>query len=247
MRLRAPVTVVTVVGGAVTAVHLGALLVGAEILGDLTQVLLMVFIALWLWLRTTPDRDTSGGRGRRPRLVELALVALVFSWLGDSVPRLLDGDAAFLTMVGFFLVAQVVYVAAFWPTRRRSAAVRARWSLPVYAAALVAIVAACAGEAGVLLPAVVVYASMLATMSILAWGVGPVAGVGGVIFLISDAMIALGAFAPTFAPPQKDFLVMVTYVAAQVLIACAVDRHVPGDADGRDAARTATSGDVGRG
>lgn len=247
MRLRAPVTVVTVVGGTVTAVHLGALLVGAEILGDLTQVLLMVLIALWLWLRTTPDRDTSGGRGRRPRLVELALVALVFSWLGDSVPRLLDGDAAFLTMVGFFLVAQVVYVAAFWPTRRRSAAVRARWSLPVYAAALVAIVAACAGEAGVLLPAVVVYASMLATMSILAWGVGPVAGVGGVIFLISDAMIALGAFAPTFAPPQKDFLVMVTYVAAQVLIACAVDRHVRGDADGRDAARTATSGDVGRG
>ncbi|WP_210767296.1 lysoplasmalogenase family protein [Flavimobilis rhizosphaerae] len=247
MRLRAPVTVVTVAGGTVTAVHLGALLVGAEILGNLTQVLLMVFVALWLWLRTTPDRDASGRRGRRPRLVELTLVALVFSWLGDSVPRLLDGDAAFLTMVGFFLVAQVVYVAAFWPTRRRSAAVRARWSLPVYAAALVAIVAACAGEAGVLLPAVVVYASMLATMSILAWGVGPVAGVGGVIFLISDAMIALGAFAPTFAPPQKDFLVMVTYVAAQVLIAFAVDRHAQGGAAVRDAARTATPDVVGRG
>ncbi|WP_102508447.1 lysoplasmalogenase family protein [Sanguibacter massiliensis] len=89
-----------------------------------------------------PARDAAGRRGRPPRLVELTLVALVFSWLGDSVPRLLDGDAAFLTMVSFFLVAQVVYIAAFWPARRRSAAVRACWSLPIYAAALVAVVAA---------------------------------------------------------------------------------------------------------
>lgn len=247
MSLRTPVTVVTVVGGAVTAIHLGALLVGAEVLGDLTQVLLMVFVALWLWWRTTPDRDAAGRRGRRPRLVELTLVALVFSWLGDSVPRLLDGDAAFLTMVGFFLVAQVVYVAAFWPARRRSAAVRARWSLPIYAAALVAVVAACAGEAGMLLPAVVVYACTLATMSILAWGLGPVAGIGGVTFLVSDAMIALGAFAPSFAPPQRDFLVMVTYVAAQVLIAFAVERRAAGGTAGRDGARTVASDVVGRG
>lgn len=98
-----------------------------------------------------------------------------------------------------------------------------------------------------LLPAVVAYACTLATMSILAWGLGPVAGVGGVIFLVSDAMIALGAFAPSFAPPQRDFLVMVTYVAAQVLIAFAVERRAAGGTAGRDGARTVASDVVGRG
>lgn len=210
-------TVIAVTGVAVTVVHLAAQWTDASGLAAITQVLLMPLVAAWLWTRTTP--------GPRSRLTALVLVALGFSWLGDAVPRLLEGDAGFLAMIGFFLVAQVIYSVAFWPQRGASAWGRAPWTLGIYGAVLVGVVVLCAQEAGPLLPAVVVYAAVLATTSVLAWGLGPVAGVGGVIFLVSDAMIALGAFAPTFDPPQRGFLVMLTYVAAQVLLAHATAVH----------------------
>ena len=115
-----------------------------------------------------------------------------------------------------------------------SAAVRAPWSLLAYAAALVMIVALCASEAGPLLSALLVYAGALVTTSVLAWGAGPVAGIGGVVFLASDAMIGLRAFAPSFDPPQEGFLIMSTYIAAQVLLAHAVAQHAqPGRAGTR--------------
>ncbi|MGP7961097.1 lysoplasmalogenase family protein [Sanguibacter sp. A247] len=222
-------TVIAVLGIAVTGVHLVAQWNDASGLAAITQVLLMPLVAAWLWSRTTP--------GPRSRLTVLVLLALGFSWLGDAVPRVLSGDVGFLAMIGFFLVAQVIYSAAFWPSRRASAWGRAPWTLVLYGAVLVGVVVLCAKEAGALLPAVAVYAAVLATASVLAWGLGPVAGVGGIIFLASDAMIALGAFAPSFDPPQRGFLVMLTYVAAQVLLAHACARRER--ATVRDEPRTA--------
>ena len=71
-----------------------------------------------------------------------ALVALGFSWLGDLVPSLVGDDAAFLVMVGFFLLAQVAYVVAFAPDVRRSVVHRRPVLLLPYAAVLVGLVAA---------------------------------------------------------------------------------------------------------
>lgn len=201
----------------VTLAHLAAQLVGHDGASDATQVLLMPAVAAWLAARTAP--------GPRQRLVRVFLLGLTFSWVGDTAPRLLDADAGFLAMVGAFFVAQVIYAVALWPLRRGSAAARAPWSLVGYAAALAGVVAVCAQEAGPLLPAVVVYAAALATTSVLAWGLGTAAGVGGLVFLASDAMIALREFAPWFEPPQGGLLVMGTYIAAQALLADAVARR----------------------
>lgn len=52
-------------------------------------------------------------------------------------------------------------------------------------------VALCAGGAGVLLPAVIGYATLIATMAILATGVDRVTATGAVLFMVSDSMIAL--------------------------------------------------------
>ncbi|NKX93197.1 lysoplasmalogenase [Sanguibacter hominis ATCC BAA-789] len=226
MRATTLVSTTAAVAATVSIVHLAAQLTDRDGLADVTQVMLMPTVAGWLAART------SGAP--RPRIVRRFLLGLGFSWLGDTAPRFLDGDAGFLAMVGFFLVAQVVYASAFWPLRQGSAAVRAPWSLLAYAAALAMIVALCAGEAGPLLPALLVYAGALVTTSVLAWGAGPVAGVGGVVFLASDAMIGLRAFAPSFDPPQEGFLIMSTYIAAQVLLAHAVAQHAqPGRAGTR--------------
>lgn len=224
MRAKTLVSITAAAAATVSVVHLAAQLADHDAVSDVTQVLLMPAVAGWLVART---------RGApRTRLVKRVLVGLGLSWLGDTAPRFLDGDAGFLTMVGFFLAAQAVYASAFWPLRRDSAAVRAPWSLLAYAGAFALIVALCAPQAGALLPAVLVYACALVTTSVLAWGAGPVAGVGGVVFLASDAMIGLRAFAPSFDPPQQGFLIMATYIAAQVLLAHAVANRSPAGADG---------------
>ncbi|MGP9538816.1 lysoplasmalogenase family protein [Brachybacterium sp. AOP43-C2-M15] len=215
----------------VSAVHLAAQLLGLVVLAALTQVLLMPLLALALW---------RGTRSPRARLVTLVLVALGFSWIGDVIPRLVGGDAGFLGMVGGFLVAQLVYAAAFWPYRRGSLlgggrTDRGRWGrraalLPYLAVALVTVVLSAAG-AGPLLPAVILYAGAITVMAVLSTGVGRLGGLGGAVFMVSDALIALEAFA-VLTLPAHPVWVMTTYITAQLLIVLAVHRlavpHVRG-------------------
>lgn len=195
----------------VTAVHLVSQLLGHRQIADLTQVLLMPLLALVL-LRAT--------RAPRSREVRLVLVALGFSWLGDTLPRLADGDAALLTMIGCFLLAQLVYAAAFWPSRHRSVLGRPLALLP-YLLAGATIVGLSAREAGALLPAVAVYALAILAMAVLATGRGRLAAIGAAVFVLSDALIALDAFGVLTLPAHAVW-VMATYVAAQVLLVLGV-------------------------
>ena len=93
--------------------------------------------------------------------------------------------------------------------------------LPWGQLALVVLVALCREGAGDLLVPVVVYGVALAAMAVLATGLGPVAGVGGAVFMLSDSLIALRAFADVELPAHS-FWVMLTYVAGQALLVAAV-------------------------
>jgi len=95
----------------VTAAHLGAQLRGAGAVADATQIALMPLLFLAL---------LAGTRNPRGRLVELFALGLVLSWMGDTLPRFLDGQDQFLAMLAGFLLAQTVYAIALWPLRRRS-------------------------------------------------------------------------------------------------------------------------------
>lgn len=196
---------------AVAVVHLVAqLTLGDALFTDTTQAMLMPLLAAGVaWWPTVP----------RTRLVRLTVVALSLSWLGDAVPDFVDGDAAFLVMVGFFLCAQLVYIAAFVPYRRGCVWFTHRWVVGVYALAVVALVAMCAATAGPLLIPVTIYATCIATMAILATGVSRVTTVGAILFVVSDALIALGAFVDDIALPASGFWVMATYIAAQACLA----------------------------
>lgn len=199
----------------VALTHLGAQLTGAAGLADTTQVLLMPLLAGVLWCETSAPRS---------RLVTLVLVALGLSWLGDSAPRLASGDAAFLVMVGLFLLAQLAYIVAFLPYRARSVLHVRRPLLLLYVGAVVALVAACVGGAADLLVPVLAYGACLGTMAVLSTGVNRLTAAGGALFLVSDGLIALDAFAPGFGLPAQGFWVMATYLAAQVLIVAGVLR-----------------------
>ncbi|UJP39196.1 lysoplasmalogenase [Cellulomonas palmilytica] len=197
------------------ATHLGALLADADPLADVTQCLLMPALAGVLVAAT---------RWPRGHVVTWALAALGASFLGDAVPRLLTGDAAFLAMVGCFLLAQVAYVVAFAPRVRRSVVRTAPAWLAAYAVVLVVLVAVCAPHAGTLLVPVAVYGGVLTAMAVLATGLGRVGAVGGAVFLVSDALIALGRFVPGWDLAGHDVWVMLTYTVGQALLVVAVAR-----------------------
>nr|WP_077138333.1 lysoplasmalogenase family protein [Flaviflexus massiliensis] len=61
-------------------------------------------------------------------------------------------------------------------------------------------------------------------MAILATGLGAYATVGAIIFPVSDALIALRAFAD-FTLPVHGFIVMLTYVLGQSLLIYAISLH----------------------
>lgn len=126
-------------------------------------------------------------------------------------------------MIGFFLLAQVSYITAFAPGARRASPVLRRPLLALpYAVAFAVLVVTCARGAGSVLVPVIVYGTCLTTMAVLATSLGRLAGVGGAIIFVSDALIALGAFADGFDLPVAGFWVMSTYLAGQGLLAVAV-------------------------
>ncbi|MBA8795893.1 putative membrane protein YhhN [Friedmanniella endophytica] len=160
-------------------------------------------------------------RPGRDRLTGWVLLALLFSWLGDTV-----GGVALLAKIGLFLLAQLAYVAAFRPYWRHSPVAR-----PLQLAAVtvgVGVLVLWVGRAaGPLLPAVVLYGVALGTMAVLAGGLNRVAGLGGLVFLVSDLSLGLTVFAEAGGPLASalDLLVMPTYVVAQLLLVLGVLRR----------------------
>lgn len=198
---------------AVALEDLVAELVGAQLASGIALDLLMpLLIAFVLTARRGIDPV------RRSRLIRLTLAAQLFSWFGDSL------GFAFLVKVGFFLVAQICYVIAFWPWRRSSVLWRplaaAGYLVPI--AVLIVIVARAAGALAI---PVVVYGISLALMATLSTGLNRVTAVGGAVFVISDVILALATFRPSYAPPYDSFWNMLTYSTAQGLLAYGVLRQ----------------------
>ena len=152
------------------------------------------------------------GAARRTRLLTLVMIALGFSWLGDFA------GFTVLLKIGFFLVAQILYIVAFRPYWRRSLLSRPPL-LIAYAVALAAVIGVSAVAAGPLAVPVAVYGASLALMAVLATGVSRLTGIGGLLFLLSDIVLAVGYFIAPGAIPHGAFVNMAIYLPAQLLIA----------------------------
>ncbi|MFI6283878.1 lysoplasmalogenase [Streptomyces sp. NPDC051018] len=181
-------------------VDLGSLLAGAETGHRIAKPLLMPFLAAFAAVR--------GG----PRLL---VAALLFGWGGD-VFLLSGADWAFLVGMGSFAVGHLCWLVLF------GRAPAPRWAGPVYGVALVAAVAFLWPD----LPAdlrvpVAGYALVLTAMAWRASALGPLAGLGGALFLISDMIIATGV-AEWPQPPVPDFWIMLVYSSGQLLLALGV-------------------------
>ncbi len=165
----------------------------------------------------------SGGPGAYPRSITLGLA---LSLAGDV---LLIPEGLFVFGLVAFLLAHLAYLFAF----TRAARLAARW-LPfvVVAAIAVAIVAKLwGGLPPALRVAVLAYVAVLGAMCAQAITVALVTGtprarlaaLGGVLFLVSDALLAINRFHTPLA--LAPLLVLGTYYPAQLLIALSAAPH----------------------
>ncbi|GAA5040895.1 lysoplasmalogenase family protein [Streptomyces similanensis] len=200
---------------ALAALDVTGVAAGWPLLEWLTKPLLAPVLAVYLWRRTGTAHVW-------------VLTGLGFAAAGD-VALLLSGPVAFAVGLGFFLGAQVCWIAAF---RRAGAVGYLRTRRRVCAAHLAVWVAAVAALAPALGPvlgvAVAGYALALIGMALTARVLGARAAWGGLVFVVSDLLVGLGAAGTGFA--GRDVLVMVTYALALALLATAVEATgVPGD------------------
>jgi uncharacterized membrane protein YhhN len=152
-----------------------------------------------------------------PRLL---VAALLCGWGGDTL-LLLDAEPAFLAGMGCFAAGHVCYLALFRPYGEARA--RSAFLAPAYAVVLVTSVVLLWPD----LPAdlrvpVAGYSLLLTAMAYTAaTRLGLLAGLGGVLFVLSDSLIATGV-AEWPQPPRPDLWIMLTYMAAQSLLVTGV-------------------------
>ncbi|WP_327702164.1 lysoplasmalogenase [Streptomyces decoyicus] len=187
-------------------VHLAALLAGVTVVAQLTKPALMPVLAGYAL-----------ARGGSPLLAG----ALLFGCGGDTFLQI-GGDLSFLVGMGSFAAGHVCYLLLF--ARYGTAPGDGRRGRMAAAGAAYAVLLA--GTVVLLwpdLPAdlripVAGYSLLLTAMAFGALRAGPWAAVGGLLFLLSDTLIASGiAHWPQLPSPQ--FWIMFTYLAAQYALA----------------------------
>ncbi|WP_406708180.1 lysoplasmalogenase [Streptomyces halobius] len=162
--------------------------------------------------------------------------ALLFGCGGDTFLQI-GGDTAFLLGMGSFAAGHLCYLVLF---ARHGAPITGRRSRT--AAVAGAYAAVLAGTVALLWPdlppelriPVAGYSLLLTTMAFGALRAGPRAALGGLLFLLSDTLIASGlAHWPQLPAPQ--FWIMLTYAAAQFALAEGVLRAAADRPEGRAA------------
>nr|WP_225859056.1 lysoplasmalogenase [Streptomyces albicerus] len=192
----------------VTAADLVSLAIGYDIGHTVAKPLLMPLLAAYA--------HVSGG----PRML---VAALLFGWGGD-VLLLTDAEPAFLAGMASFAAGHVCYLLLFRqaaaPIGRSRPRAPGSWlTAAAYAVALgTTVTLLWPGLPADLRVPVAGYSLLLTAMAYGAARLGPVAALGGVLFLLSDTLIASGV-AEWPQLPRPDFWIMITYLAAQYLLA----------------------------
>lgn len=147
----------------------------------------------------------------------LVLAGLGLSWVGD-VALMAKGEAAFATGLSGFLAAHGCYLGAL-AKRRHNGVGKKPAVAALYGAAWLGLNAVLFPRTGKLRIPVLVYGTALAAMALAALDTDD-RGVaaGGAAFMVSDSILALRTFEAARVP-GADALVMITYTAAQALLA----------------------------
>lgn len=149
----------------------------------------------------------------------LWVLGLAFSAVGDITAQ---SENAFLLLLCSFLVAHLFSVQALWPHRGRSwlgsrtTLLRGLLVHGGLAAAGLAVVVPRAEPA--MVGPVVAHGAVLGLMALLATAAGKTGLLGGLLFIVSDSVLAAGQFGVRIPEPLRTAAVSGTYAPAQVLL-----------------------------
>lgn len=207
---------------ALSALHLLAEQQAWELVILGTKPLLMPILALWLWQQTKSV----------PSLVRtFLLLGLLFSCGGDTLLMFVEHgpqqEHFFLLGLGSFLLAQLCYSIALFrfPKLREGLVANHPWLGLLFMGYWYWIIKTLLpGIPGAMLIPVAVYALAIVAMAVLALNLsGRIASrvfggffFGVALFVLSDSLIAFNKFSEPV--PYARFLIMFTYLAAQLLI-----------------------------
>jgi uncharacterized membrane protein YhhN len=188
------------------AAGLNLLSVTAEVrwLEIVTKPLLCGLLLVWAWLAC--DRRPPG----------LLMAGLLAALAGDELLGP-DGSVWFIAGMGAFLVMQVCYVVGFVRLGAVDRLRERRWVIAAWALLWLVLNVVLGPSLGTLQVPIAVYSAALTTMAACAVATGDRRiGAGGVLFLVSDTLLGLGA--ADVHVPASGLLVMSTYALAQLLI-----------------------------
>ena len=161
------------------------------------------------------------------RLAPLAGAGLAVSSLGDfflGLPQIgpLHKDGLFMFGLSSFLVAHLCYIAFFaWRASVHRAPHPARLAgIALIVVIIASMLAFIGSRLGPMLVPVLLYASVIGVMGVTAMLAklgNSLAAIGALLFIASDAMLAIGKFREPF--PAGDQLVWIAYYAGQFLMA----------------------------
>jgi uncharacterized membrane protein YhhN len=210
--------------------HCAFITIGLDEPRALTKVMLMPLLAFYAYSSFKFSTDDLIAHR-----VWLVGGILLFSWLGDVF---LLWDAAFMLGLGSFLIAQLGYTFIFLRLRNKggnSSAFFTRrlfWALAFlfFGGAFFRLLYPALADTDFLIPvglytlAITVMGLSTSIRSGRTSSTSYLAGVlGAILFIASDAMIAISVFLEPFAYHQ--LLVMLTYTLAQFLLVTAVLKH----------------------
>lgn len=205
----------------VCALHIGAVAIGADALSAPTKLLLMPLLGLaaTVTLRRSLRNVPAG----------LLLLALLFSWIGDSALIYFPLLPEIPMMVTWFGLAHAAYIYLF----RHYLAIRplplVAWGYLVWWLVFTAIFAPVLlrKDAGALwLAGIATYGALLGATAVFSTACGPFIGWGGALFLVSDSLLAFEVFRPGIFPPLlTSTLVMLLYCGAQLLMVLGAVRN----------------------
>jgi uncharacterized membrane protein YhhN len=177
------------------AIHVGAVAVDIKLLKQASKVTLMPL--LLSWTRTQEDI---------PPLIQAALLA---SAAGDL---LLETDLQLAGMAAF-AAAHACYLAVYLTKPGEKS-----WRVPAaYGALWAALIALLSKDLGSQRVPVAAYALLLTATAVASGWHNKRSGLGGALFLVSDALIAMRMAGRDF--PGRGVLVMSTYATGQYLLA----------------------------
>jgi uncharacterized membrane protein YhhN len=185
---------------AVAIIHLILNAADAEPWDGITKVMLAPILAAWV--------VDQGG----PRIVAAALIACAF---GDLF---LIWDSTFVIGMAAFAIGHVCFIRFFLSHGALRETRRRPWFLCAYAVAGIALVSyAWTGLEPALRIAVPVYAAILVGTASTALAYNTITGIGGALFLTSDALILLGQ-ANKWQPAVAGIWIMTLYILALLLL-----------------------------